>query len=314
MCNFGDYNQLNMDKKKPTLVILAAGIGSRYGGLKQLDTFTPYGDTIMDFSIFDAIRAGFGQIVFVIRKEIAQEFRAAFAKKIAGKVEFEFVFQEVDSIPKQFQNHARTKPWGTAHAVLMAQNVIKENFAVINADDFYGREAFVEMAQYLKQVDVDSYAFSMMSYLLKNTISEFGSVSRGICSVSQVGHLERIVEQTQIEQLGKYLVIEKEPNHYKALDADTIVSMNFWGFTPKFFEIGEVLFEQFLSENSTNLKAEFFIPTVVSEVIHSGVGSIKVLQSEATWFGVTYPEDKETVMKKIEELVATNVYPKNLWI
>ena len=299
---------------KPTLLILAAGIGSRYGGLKQLDTFTPEGDTIMDFSIYDAIRAGFGKIVFIIRKDIEKEFRLVYEQKLKGKIDIEFVFQEVENIPEKYQNPNRIKPWGTAHAVLMAKDVVNENFAVINADDFYGREAFETMGRYLMEIDSTSYDFSMMSYQLKNTISEFGSVSRGECSVTDEGYLSGIVERTHIEKNQDLIFRKNENNQVVPIHGDTIVSMNFWGFTPRYFDFGISLFESFLSENIDNLKAEFYIPIIAEEIIKSEEASIKVLTSEARWFGVTYKEDKEMVENKISELKVDAIYPEKLWL
>lgn len=302
-----------MTANQPTLVILAAGIGSRYGGLKQLDTFTPQGDTIMDFSIFDAIQAGFGKIVFIIRKGIEKEFRAIYESKLSSKVEVEFVFQEVEDVPPKYLNPNRKKPWGTAHAVLAAKNAVKENFTVINADDFYGREAFVVMAKYLSEIDTDSYDFCMMAYQLENTISDFGSVSRGECTVGSDGYLEAIVERTKIEKKGDLLVRKNNKEQETEMVGNTIVSMNFWGFTPKYFEFGDMLFDQFLSENFERLKAEFFISMVINEIIKSEHASIKVLHSGAKWFGVTYQQDKELVEAKIEKLRDNNIYPTNLW-
>ncbi len=222
---------------KPTLVILAAGIGSRYGGLKQLDTFTPQGDTILDFSIYDAIQAGFGKVVFIIRKSIEKDFKAFFNKKLEGKIEVVYVYQEIDNIPERFKDNNREKPWGTGHALLMAKEVVKENFAVINADDFYGKEAFEVMAKSLKKMDENSYNFNMMGYILKNTISNYGSVSRGECKVDEKGYLTGITERTHIEKINGVLKFKDENGNFTPIAEDTIVSMNFFGFTPKYFEI-----------------------------------------------------------------------------
>lgn len=302
-----------MNKEKPTLVILAAGIGSRYGGLKQLDTFTPEGDTIMDFSIYDALQAGFGKFVFIIRKHIEEEFKEVFNKKLAGKAEVAYVFQELEYVPTKYQNPERQKPWGTGHAMMMAKDVVKENFAIINADDFYGKEAFEIMAKKLSATNKESYDFSMMAYLLKNTVSDHGFVSRGECKVNNEGYLTDVTERTHIEKTNGDLIRKDEEGVSVPIDANTVVSMNFWGFTPRCFEFGNTLFENFLAENTNNLKAEFFIPLIVSEMIKSKKASVEVLKSNAKWFGVTYKEDKEIVQKEIEQLRQANIYPSKLW-
>ncbi|MFD0760939.1 NDP-sugar synthase [Lutibacter aestuarii] len=302
-----------MSDIKPTLVILAAGIGSRYGGLKQLDTFTDEGDTIMDFSIFDALEAGFGKFVFIIRKNIEAEFKEVFNKKLEGKAEVAYVFQEVEYVPKKYVNPNREKPWGTGHALLMAKDVVNENFAIINADDFYGKEAFEIMAKSLKEIDSNSYNFNMMGYLLKNTVSDYGYVSRGECKVDVKGYLIDVTEQTHIEKINGNIIRKDENGVYVPVDENAVVSMNFWGFTPKCFEFGSQLFEEFLEENKNDLKSEFFIPLVVNEILKSGIASVKVLTSNAKWFGVTYKEDKELVQNEIEKLKKNNIYPSKLW-
>ncbi|WKK66118.1 sugar phosphate nucleotidyltransferase [Lutimonas zeaxanthinifaciens] len=302
-----------MGTDKPTLVILAAGIGSRYGGLKQLDTFTPEGDTIIDFSIYDALQAGFGKFVFIIRKSIEKDFRAEIDPKLAGKAEVAYVFQELDRVPEKYFNPDRVKPYGTGHAMLMAKDAVKENFAIINADDFYGREAFVEMAAYLQSIDKNSHDFSMMAYLLKNTISEHGFVSRGECAVDDNGFLTNVVERTHIEGIDGDLMRKDDDGGFIPIDENTVVSMNFWGFTPKCFEYTESLFDSFLEENKDNLKSEYFIPLIVNGYLENGTGSVKVLTSDAKWFGVTYKEDKESVQKEIQALKEKKVYPRHLW-
>jgi dTDP-glucose pyrophosphorylase len=302
-----------MNTNKPTLVVLAAGIGSRYGGLKQLDTFTPEGDTIIDFSIYDALEAGFGKFVFIIRKSIEADFRAEIDKKLEGKAEVAYVFQEIDKVPEKYKNNKRVKPWGTGHAMLMAKDAVQENFAIINADDFYGRAAFDSMAKYLQSIDKNSFDFSMMAYLLKNTVSENGFVSRGECQVNEQGYLTNVVERTHIETIDGALVRKDEDGILIPIDGDTVVSMNFWGFTPRCFEYTESLFDSFLEENEENLKAEYFIPLIVNGFIENGTGSVKVLTSEAKWFGVTYKEDKESVEKEIQKLKKESIYPKHLW-
>jgi len=298
---------------KPTLVILAAGIGSRYGGLKQLDTFSEQGDTILDFSIYDAIQAGFGKVVFIIRKSIEADFKAFFNPKLEGKIEVEYVFQEIDNIPEKYKDNNRKKPWGTGHALLMAKDVISENFAVINADDFYGREAFVGIAEELKNTDKNSSKFNMMGYVLKNTISEYGFVSRGECNVNKNDFLTGITERTHIEKIDGILKFKESDGVLKPISEDTIVAMNFFGFTPKYFELSESLFEDFLKDNYKEPKAEFFIPLVVNHLIVNKTAAMQVLKSDARWFGVTYIEDKAYVTSEIQKLKDTGVYPKNLW-
>ena len=298
---------------KPTLVILAAGMGSRYGGLKQMDPFTPEGDTIIDFSLYDALQAGFGKFVFIIRKSFEAEFKEIFSKKLQGKAEVDYVFQEFDSVPKKYRDPKRTKPWGTGHALLMAKDAVQENFAIINADDFYGREAFMTMAKTLSETDKDSYEFNMMAYLLKNTVSDHGYVARGECEVDEHGYLKDVTERTHIEKIDGQLMRKDANGKFIPIDGDTIVSMNFWGFTPRCFEFGGELFDAFLEVNKNNPKAEFFIPYVVNEILRSKKASVKVLKSDAQWFGVTYLEDKERVEAAIAKLKEQGVYPTNLW-
>ncbi len=298
---------------KPTLVILAAGMGSRYGGLKQMDPFTPEGDTIIDFSLYDALQAGFGKFVFIIRKSFEAEFKEIFSKKLQGKAEVDYVFQEFDSVPKKYRDPKRTKPWGTGHALLMAKDAVQENFAIINADDFYGREAFMTMAKTLSETDKDSYEFNMMAYLLKNTVSDHGYVARGECEVDEHGYLKDVTERTHIEKIDGQLMRKDANGKFIPIDGDTIVSMNFWGFTPRCFEFGGELFDAFLEVNKNNPKAEFFIPYVINEILRSKKASVKVLKSDAQWFGVTYLEDKERVEAAIAKLKEQGVYPTNLW-
>lgn len=298
---------------KPTLVILAAGMGSRYGGLKQIDSFTPEGDTIIDFSLYDALRAGFGKFVFIIRKSFEAEFKEIFNKKLEGKAEVAYVFQELDSVPEKFVNPERTKPWGTGHALLMAKDAVQENFAIINADDFYGAEAFQVMAKSLAEKDKTSYGFNTMAYLLKNTVSDHGYVSRGECQVDENGYLIDVTERTHIEKIDGELKRKDDDGEFIPIDENTVVSMNFWGFTPKCFEFGGQLFEAFLEANTENLKAEFYLPSIVNEILKSGKASVEVLKSDAKWFGVTYKEDKAIVQKAIEGLKERQVYPTKLW-
>lgn len=297
-----------------TLVVLAAGMGSRYGGLKQLDKVGPSGEAIIDYSIYDAIQAGFNKVVFVIRKDIETDFRAFVGSKFEGKIAVEYVFQELDRLPQGLQAPAgREKPWGTGHAVLMAANVVKENFAVINADDFYGKEAYTTLATYLQQLDPTSYDNAMVGYLLKNTLSDYGYVSRGQCSSDENAYLIDVIERTHIEREQNGIFFDDENKGKLALDEDTLVSMNFWGFTPMFFKQLEVQFQAFFETNKTALKAEFYIPSVVNAMIASGTARTKVLQSNASWFGVTYQADRPVVVESIRKLVEAGNYPQSLW-
>ena len=298
---------------KPTLVILAAGMGSRYGGLKQIDSFSPEGDTIIDFSLYDALQAGFGKFVFIIRKSFEKEFKEIFNKKLEGKAEIAYVFQELENVSEKYINPERTKPWGTGHALLMTKTAVKENFAIINGDDFYGKEAFEVMAKSLSKKDMNSYDFNTMAYLLKNTVSEHGYVSRGECLVSDKNYLVDVTERTHIEKIDGKIIRKDDDGTYISIDENTVVSMNFWGFTPRFFEFGQALFEKFLEMNKENLKAEFYIPNIISDILKSSTATVEVLKSDAKWFGVTYKDDKPIVQKAIEQLKNKNIYPKHLW-
>ena len=298
---------------KPTLVILAAGMGSRYGGLKQIDSFSPEGDTIIDFSLYDALQAGFGKFVFIIRKSFEKEFKEIFNKKLEGKAEIAYVFQELENVPEKYINPERTKPWGTGHALLMTKTAVKENFAIINGDDFYGKEAFEVMAKSLSKKDMNSYDFNTMAYLLKNTVSDHGYVSRGECLVNDKNYLVDVTERTHIEKIDGKIIRKDDDGTYISIDENTVVSMNFWGFTPRFFEFGQALFEKFLEMNKENLKAEFYIPNIISDILKSSTASVEVLKSDAKWFGVTYKDDKPIVQKAIEQLKNKNIYPKHLW-
>ena len=297
----------------PTLVILAAGMGSRYGGLKQMDTFTPEGDTIIDFSLYDAIQAGFGKVVFIIRKSFEKEFKAIFNKKLKDKVEVAYVFQELENVPEKYINPDRIKPWGTGHALLMTKNVVKENFAIINADDFYSRQAFYAIAAQLKNTDKTSHNFSMVAYSLQNTVSDNGYVSRGECAVNEKGYLTDVTERVRIEKIDGILKSENSDGEMLPIDKNTTVSMNFWGFTPSCFEFGEELFLSFLKENKENLKAEFYLPSIVNNMLQRKEASVKVLESDSKWFGVTYSDDKHKAQKEINTLKENGVYPKKLW-
>lgn len=297
---------------KPTLLVLAAGMGSRYGGIKQMDSFGPSGETIIDYSIYDAIRSGFGKIVFIIREDFAEAFKNIFDKKLAGKVEVAYVMQEMDSFTNGFKPSAeRTKPWGTAHAVLCAKDVINEPFAVINADDFYGRDAFEKAAVFLNdQVAPDTWC--IIGYQLSKTLSENGTVSRGVCQVDGSGNLISIAERVKIYPEGDKIVYEEDDKKTE-LPANTSVSMNFWCLHQNSFEYIQKLFQKFLHDNGDKPKAEFFIPIVGDAFIKEKKGAIKVIQTSAQWFGVTYKEDAPGVKHSIEALVESGVYPKQLW-
>ncbi|MBV8252955.1 MAG: nucleotidyltransferase [Chitinophaga sp.] len=298
---------------QPTLLILAAGMASRYGSLKQIQQFGPSGETIIDYSIYDAIRAGFGKIVFIIRENFAQEFKEIFEPKLKGRVATDYVYQEMDAFVGNHEVPAdRTKPWGTAHAILCAKNAINEPFAVINADDFYGADAFVKMAAFLNgESKTDIY--SVVGYELGKTISEHGSVSRGVCAVDGAGFLSEINERTKIYTDNGQIVYENGDGSKHPLGAQTPVSMNFWGFDPSVFALSQDLFNEFLDKNISNPKAEFFIPIVADEFIRRGKGKVKVLPTSSQWFGVTYKEDAPGVQASLSELVAQGAYPNNLW-
>ncbi len=298
---------------KPTLLILAAGMGSRYGGLKQIEPVGPNGETILEYSVFDAIRAGFGKVVFVIRNSFAEEFKARFESKLSKKIEIEYVYQEIDKLPSGFElPKDREKPWGTGHAVLMAKDVIKEPFAAINADDFYGAEAYQEIAKYLTQsIKIDKYA--MVGYELNNTLSDFGSVSRGICVTNEINQLTKITETHKIRKENNQVLYESENKETIELTGKESTSMNFWGFHPSIFENIENQFIDFLNHSINQPKSEFYIPFVVFEMIKKGLISVEVLSAESPWFGVTYKEDKPYVIDQIKQLTIQGIYPEKLW-
>lgn len=300
---------------KPTLLVLAAGMGSRYGSLKQMDGIGPNNEAIIDYSIYDAIRAGFGKVVFVIRHSFEKEFREVFSKeRFGGKIEVEFVFQELDYLPEGFKlPEGREKPWGTNHALMMAADVINEPFAVINADDFYGAEAYKTLGDYLVSLADSKNKYCMVGYMLQNTLSDFGSVSRGICETNEKGNLTDIVERTYIVKEGDKVLYRDENGDMKPIDPKSKVSMNMFGFTSDYFKYSQEYFPKFLKENAANLKAEFFIPLMVNELISAGTAEMKVLSSDAKWFGVTYKEDKPAVVAKLNALIEKGVYPAKLW-
>jgi NDP-sugar pyrophosphorylase family protein len=298
-------------QKKLTLLVLAAGIGSRYGGIKQIDGFGPHGETIMDYSLFDAVRAGFTKIVFIVRDEILETVKEKFLPKLKGKVEVDFVIQSLDKlIPAEYKNQERVKPWGTGHAMLCARNVINEPFVVINADDFYGKESFISVAEFFEENTTGEHA--MVGYTLKDVLSEHGSVSRGCGERDAGGFLKSVVERTTIvKENGKIISKEKSGDH--ELSPDVPTSMNFWGFHPSIFEFAMKEFLKFLKENHTNIKSEFYIPLIVNELIKQNAGKVQVISGSNNWFGVTYKEDKEEVSQKIKLQIAYGTYPEKLW-
>ncbi|MCH5222178.1 MAG: nucleotidyltransferase [Muribaculaceae bacterium] len=299
---------------KPTLFILAAGMGSRYGGLKQLDGLGPNGETIMDYSVYDAIQAGFGKIVFVIRKDFEDDFREIVLRKYEDKIPVGVVFQSTDALPAGFVCPAdRTKPWGTNHAVLMGKGAINEPFAVINADDFYGRQAFEVIVKDLMRPRTRKGDYSLVGFRVGNTMSENGSVSRGVCS-SKDGYLTSVVERTDLSyDNDRNIVFTNEYGMKQSLDPNTHVSMNFWGFTPDYFDFSEDEFIKFLNLNIENPKAEFYIPGCVDALIRSAKVSARVLDTDSTWFGVTYSDDRPSVMEKLAALHQQGVYPTPLF-
>ena len=300
-------------KQKYTLVVLAAGMGSRYGGTKQLDAVSENGETIMDFSLFDAIKAGFNKVVFIVRKDILEEVKNDFNRKLGSGIEVEYVCQDTSQVPEKFKENNRVKPWGTAHALLAAKEVIDENFCIINADDFYGLDAFTSIMSFLKSVSTSSTNFGMVGYQIANTLSDNGSVSRGQCFVSSDQKLAKIIERTAISKKGDSIVYVSDENIEEILSIDTLVSMNFWGFTPAFLEYLETEFEAFLEVNLHSLKAEFFLPLVVDNLIKNNQANVAVFKTNAKWMGVTYKEDKEPVVAKVKELKEMGVYPVKLW-
>lgn len=297
---------------KPTLLVLAAGLGSRYGGVKQMDPIGPSGENIIDYSVFDAIRAGFGKVVFVINSKIVKEFKQVYEARLSGKIETEYILQEISNIPEGLTfNPDRTKPWGTGHAVLVAKKIVNEPFAVINADDFYGMHAFDVMGRYLSGLSHDDTHYAMVGYELKNTLSENGSVSRGICNT--VDHmLTGVVERTSIVREGEGVIFEENGKKFP-LDENELVSMNIWGFTPKYFEQSEGYFTKFIRESANNLKAEFYIPYVINQLINADEASVRVLESHDQWFGVTYQEDKVQTILRVKSMIDEGRYPDSLW-
>ncbi len=300
---------------KPTLFVLAAGMGSRYGGLKQLDSLGPSGETIMDYSIYDAIRAGFGKVVFVIRKDFDADFRAKVLSKYEGHVPTEVVYQSIDKLPEGFSApEGRVKPWGTNHAVLMAKDVIREPFAVINADDYYGRDSFEVIGRWLAALPEGSAnRYCMVGFRVGNTLSESGAVARGICETNQEGHLTSVVERTEIMRVDGPVCYKDEAGQWVAVPDETPVSMNMWGFTPDYFKHSELFFTEFLEQHINEPKAEFFIPLAVNRLITEGTSTVSVLDTTSRWFGVTYAADRQAVVNKFKSLADEGIYPSKLF-
>lgn len=299
---------------KPTLFVLAAGMGSRYGGLKQLDGVGPHGETIMDYSIFDALRAGFGKVVFVIRKDFEADFREKILSKYEGHVPVEVVFQSLDALPEGYTVHPdRVKPWGTNHAIMMGAKAINEPFLVINADDYYGRDSFEVIGRELARPRTGKGDYCMVGFRVANTMTEAGSVSRGVCTTKD-GYLADVVERTDLAFGNDHLPVFTDENGVKrTLDPNTPVSMNMWGFTPDYFEFSDREFRKFLDANPDPLKGEFYIPSAVSAMLHSGDATVKVLDTTSRWFGVTYADDRQSVVDNLAELHRQGVYPDRLF-
>lgn len=302
---------------KPTLVLLAAGMGSRYGGLKQLDGLGPNGETIMDYSIYDAIKAGFGKIVFVIRKDFEQEFREKVLSKYEGHIPAEVCYQSLDALPEGFTvPEGREKPWGTNHAVMMAKDLIHEPFCVINCDDFYNRDSFMVIGKFLADLpDNATDTYAMVGFRVGNTLSENGTVARGVCSKDENDLLTTVVERTEIMRVDGKVSYKDENGEWVAIEDNTPVSMNMWGFTPDYFAHSDAYFKQFLSDpkNQANPKAEFFIPLMVNELVNNGTSTVKVLDTTSKWFGVTYSADRQATVDRIQALVNEGVYPNKLF-
>jgi UTP-glucose-1-phosphate uridylyltransferase len=297
---------------KPTLLVLAAGIGSRYGGNKQIDGFGPQGETILEYSIFDAIRSGFGKVVFIVREEILQVAKDKFLPKLEGKIEVDWVIQTLDSfVPAELKQPERVKPFGTAHAVLCAKDVINEPFAVINADDFYGKKAFEVLGKFLT-TDVKPDLHAMVGYAVQNVLSENGTVSRGVCETNEKGQLIGMVERTSIARDGDKIVSRGEGEVFE-IPENTPVSMNFWGFHQDVFADIEQMWKEFLPANLSNLKSEFYIPTVANNLIKAGKAAFEILEGGKVWFGVTYTEDKPVVIEALKKLHDEGEYPADLW-
>lgn len=296
---------------QPTLVILAAGMASRYGSMKQIQGFGPGGETIMDYSIYDAIRAGFGKVVFIIRREFAEDFKNIFGPRLEGRIEVEYAYQALDAFTEGYEYPAeRSKPWGTSHAVLCAKEYVSEPFAVINADDFYGHDAFKQASDFLTN-DCNEKNYAIIGYDLLNTLSDYGTVNRGVCTLDESGNLAGITERINIAKKGDVIVCEDglEP---KELPLDTKVSMNFWCFDPSYFSYTQKLFREFLQKHGQEPKSEFFIPIVADQFIREG-GRVEIIPTTSSWFGVTYKEDAPFVENSLRDLIQKGEYPERLW-
>jgi len=299
---------------KPTLVVMAAGVGSRYGGLKQIDPVGPNGEIILDYSVYDAIRAGFGKVVFIIRRDIEKDFKAVIGSHFAGRIDVEYVFQDLAALPAGFSvPEGRTKPWGTGQAVLSCKNAVKEPFGVINADDLYGAESYKILADYLSKLDPAGNAYAMVGFRIDRTLSDHGHVTRGMCEVDANHLLASVVERFKIEKTPTGARYQDENGQWVGLKGDEIASMNMWGFTPTLFKDLDQKFPLFLKAAGGNLKAEFLMPSVADELIKARKISMKVLDTPAKWLGVTYKEDKPEVQKNIRNLVDRKIYPSPLW-
>jgi NDP-sugar pyrophosphorylase family protein len=298
--------------QKPILVILAAGMASRYGSAKQVESFGPFGEKILDYSIYDAVRAGFGKVVFVIREEFLQVMKDNIGDKLPDTVQVEYVYQNFDlskfGVDRLVE---RQKPWGTGHAVMSAEEAVDRPFCVINADDFYGYDAFQKMADFLRE-GANDQEMALVGFEVGNTLSDFGYVSRGVCEVNESDHLRSVTERTNIYRKNEYIVYAQQEQE-TVLPASTRVSMNFWGFTPKIFEVARALFPTFVEQNYENPKAEFFIPDLPDYMVKNGLANFAVLPTDAKWFGVTYKEDKEHVQRSIQQLIDAGHYPQRLW-
>lgn len=300
--------------QKPTLLVLAAGMGSRYGGLKQIDPMGPNGETILDYSVYDAIRAGFGKVVFIIRPDFADAFKTQVSPKFAGKIEIDYAYQTLDKLPAGYSlPEGREKPWGTTHAILCAKEQVKENFAVINADDFYGKDSYRVLGEFLKNLDPKSSNFSMVGFTLKNTLSEHGSVARGVSQTDANGFLTYIDEKTKIFKTATGAENREEGKPVQPLTGNEPASMNMWGFTPQLFVHLDRIFKEFLDKSGKELKSECFIPMTVGQLVTEKHATVKVLRTDSAWFGVTYKEDKPIVQESLQKLIAKGEYPANLW-
>ena len=299
---------------KPTLVVMAAGVGSRYGGLKQIEPVGPSGEIIIDYSVYDAILAGFGKIVFIIRRDIEQDFKSAIGSHFEGRIPLEYVYQELDKLPAGFKAPAeRKKPWGTGHAILCCKDAVKEPFAVINADDFYGQDSYAIIRRYLEMLNVADTNYCMVGYAIKNTLSDHGAVTRGMCEMDSKSMLKSVVERFKIEKTATGARFADEKNEWQPLTGDEIASMNMFGFSPAFFKELERMFPEFLKANMDNMKSEFLLPSMVDRLIREGRCTMKVLRTSERWFGVTYKEDKPEVVANVRKLVDAGKYPVKLW-